>query len=78
MRAKAFVLYEVPPNYPSEVDAGHSSRWSPGVVIAMLLRWHERARQRRALSALDDRMLEDIRVSRADAEREANKPFWRS
>jgi uncharacterized protein YjiS (DUF1127 family) len=43
----------------------------------MLLQFHERARQRQALMALDDRLLKDIGVSRADAEREANKPFWR-
>jgi uncharacterized protein YjiS (DUF1127 family) len=43
----------------------------------MLLLFHERARQRQALRALDDRLLKDIGVSRADAEREANKPFWR-
>ena len=38
--------------------------------------WHERARQRRRLLELDDRMLKDIGVSRADAVREASKPFW--
>jgi uncharacterized protein YjiS (DUF1127 family) len=43
----------------------------------MLLQLHERVRQRQALMALDDRLLKDIGVSRADAEREANKPFWR-
>lgn len=39
--------------------------------------WFERSRQRRALAKLDDRMLRDIGVSRADANREAEKPFWR-
>lgn len=39
--------------------------------------WRERARQRRALMALDDRLLRDIGISRADAEREVAKPFWR-
>jgi uncharacterized protein YjiS (DUF1127 family) len=41
------------------------------------LRWHELARQRRALLALDDRMLKDIGISRAEAEGEACRPFWR-
>lgn len=52
-------------------------RWSGSRFVDMLLLFHERARQRQALMALDDRLLKDIGVSRADAEREANKPFWR-
>lgn len=43
----------------------------------LLLVWHERMRQRRALLALDDRMLQDIGLSRADVHAESNKPFWR-
>lgn len=33
-------------------------------------------RQRGELTELDDRTLQDIGVSRADVEREANRPFW--
>ncbi|MGR3758678.1 DUF1127 domain-containing protein [Roseobacteraceae bacterium NS-SX3] len=33
-------------------------------------------RQRRALGRLDSRALEDIGLSRADAEREARRPVW--
>lgn len=36
-----------------------------------------RHRSRRDLLALDDRMLKDIGISRADAFREGDKPFWR-
>jgi uncharacterized protein YjiS (DUF1127 family) len=36
----------------------------------------ERRRQRLALLELDDRLLADIGVSRADALAEARKPFW--
>jgi uncharacterized protein YjiS (DUF1127 family) len=42
-----------------------------------LLTWQERARQRRALADLDDRMLDDIGLRRADVAQEAMKPFWR-
>jgi uncharacterized protein YjiS (DUF1127 family) len=38
--------------------------------------WGERWRQRRALAALDDRLLGDIGLTRADVAREAAKPFW--
>jgi uncharacterized protein YjiS (DUF1127 family) len=38
--------------------------------------WMERYRQRRALQALPDHLLHDIGVSRADALREGEKPFW--
>jgi uncharacterized protein YjiS (DUF1127 family) len=43
----------------------------------LALGWHERARQRRALLRLDDRLLHDIGVGRSMAEAEARKPFWR-
>ncbi|MDW7553745.1 DUF1127 domain-containing protein [Azospirillum brasilense] len=38
--------------------------------------WNERRRQRRALEALPDHLLQDIGLSRADAVTEADKPFW--
>ena len=38
--------------------------------------WRQRAAERRALAALDDRLLADIGVTRADAERECAQPFW--
>lgn len=43
---------------------------------ARLLRWHELSRQRRALLALNERMLKDVGITRAEAEREARRPFW--
>jgi uncharacterized protein YjiS (DUF1127 family) len=43
---------------------------------AMANLWHERSRQRRQLMALDDRMLSDIGVSRAEADEEGQKRFW--
>ena len=48
-----------------------------GRAIATLLSWVERARARRMLAALDDRMLRDVGLSRADIEHEIEKPFWR-
>lgn len=56
------------------------SRRSLGLVafVEALLAWQERARQRRQLALMDDRLLRDIGVSRAEIARETEKPFWRS
>jgi uncharacterized protein YjiS (DUF1127 family) len=45
-------------------------------LVLALLRWQELARQRRRLLAMDDRMLKDLGLSRADAHREGQRPFW--
>jgi uncharacterized protein YjiS (DUF1127 family) len=54
---------------------------SVSTLLVGVLRWLRDSyavyRQRRALLALDDRMLKDIGISRADALQEGNKPFWR-
>jgi len=47
------------------------------LLVDLLLEWQERARQRHDLRSLDDRMLSDIGLSRADVEGECTKPFWR-
>jgi uncharacterized protein YjiS (DUF1127 family) len=39
-------------------------------------RWHELARQRRQLAALNDAALKDIGLSRADVMQETERPFW--
>ena len=59
-------------------------RASAGFPVRMLLKmldayfaWVEVHRQRRALLALGDDMLKDIGISRAQADAEGSKPFWR-
>jgi uncharacterized protein YjiS (DUF1127 family) len=47
-------------------------------ALISLFDWLDRARQRRQLLGLSDRALQDFAASRADAEGEASKPFWRS
>ena len=42
------------------------------------LTWLERARQRRHLAELDDRLLRDIGLSRAEVEHEISRPFWKA
>ena len=40
--------------------------------------WAERASERRHLAELDDHMLKDIGLNRADLDQVTSKPFWRA
>jgi uncharacterized protein YjiS (DUF1127 family) len=57
--------------------------WYKGLYLHLikaadaLLIWYDRARERRALLSMDDHLLRDIGLSRADIWDEAQKPFWR-
>ena len=46
--------------------------------VAFLMVLQDRARHRRHLRELDDRLLRDVGLSRADVEHEATKPLWRA
>lgn len=48
------------------------------IVWQALILWQRRFRDRRHLEGLDDRMLKDIGLTRANVEREAGKPFWQA
>ena len=45
-------------------------------LVGRLAIWIQRSRGRQALRELDERLLQDIGVSDADASREAAKRFW--
>lgn len=45
------------------------------ILLAAETMWQV-ARERRQLRRLDEHALKDIGISRADAEREASRPFW--
>jgi len=45
---------------------------------ALVREWRRRVRTRRELSALCDRALRDIGITRYDALHETRKPFWRA
>jgi uncharacterized protein YjiS (DUF1127 family) len=46
-------------------------------TVQLLLIWRERVQQRRQLQLLNDHMLRDIGLTRADVFAEASKPFWK-
>lgn len=46
------------------------------IIIAVLVALQDRFRQRRHLRDLDDRLLEDVGLSREDVRRETSKPLW--
>lgn len=65
-------------NWIDSISALAAARQDRAVRLAdLLLGWLDRARERRALGRLDDRMLADLGLSRADADAEVDKPFWR-
>ena len=61
---------------------GFGGRWiRSGVRVLeracdLLLTWQERSQQRQQLEMLNDHMLRDIGLSRADILAEATKRFW--
>jgi uncharacterized protein YjiS (DUF1127 family) len=52
----------------------HTSHWDQ--LKLRITEWQRRARSRRELEALSDATLRDIGITRCDAHREMNKPFW--
>jgi len=56
--------------------AGRQLAWWSGRALDRALAWTERARQRRHLAGLNDYMLRDIGLTRADVDAETRKPFW--
>jgi uncharacterized protein YjiS (DUF1127 family) len=59
-----------------EWQASHRQRRGWRTIIESVSLWRDRARQRRQLATLDDRMLADIGITRCDVMRECDKPFW--
>ncbi|MWV10995.1 DUF1127 domain-containing protein [Pseudomonas sp. R-28-1W-6] len=46
-------------------------------LLAALLLWRQRARTRRQLAQLDERLLADAGICAAERHAELAKPFWR-
>ena len=48
----------------------------PERAVATAITWQQRVNERQHLRDLDDRMLSDMGLSRADVDKEVAKPFW--
>ena len=59
-------------------NAGSTIKGLLARILERLLLWQERAVQRHALASLDDHLLKDMGITRAEALYEADKPFWRA
>ncbi|MGQ0674470.1 MAG: DUF1127 domain-containing protein [Rhodospirillales bacterium] len=46
-------------------------------AVDALFAWIERVRSRRELASLNDHLLKDVGLSRADIQGEIDKPFWK-
>lgn len=54
-----------------------TSRYSLQQLWQLLRIWQQRARTRRQLATLDDRLLADAGISHGERMEELRKPFWR-
>jgi len=77
--AGAALVRPFPGAVPGTSPAGLGTRRASLLnrVLDRLACWQGRARMRRALGELDDRMLRDVGLSRLDVRAETAKPFWR-
>jgi len=62
----------------AHVDGPQSAPRRLFILYAALMEWLRRSRSRAVLARLTDRELRDVGLTRAEAERESGKPFWRA
>ena len=48
----------------------------PTTAFVNAVKWQARAEMRHRLATMDDHLLTDMGIARAEAQREAEKPFW--
>jgi uncharacterized protein YjiS (DUF1127 family) len=71
------IQWQAPRSRARQHNAVHALNDAAHQFVAALREWRRRAGDRARLAELDDRMLKDIGLTRADAEFLANKPFWK-
>ena len=65
------------PGLPGLAQLGAGLNSALPTLWETLVVWQGRANQRGHLASLEDHVLMDMGMSRADATRESSKPFWR-
>ncbi|WP_341704511.1 DUF1127 domain-containing protein [Ferrovibrio sp.] len=63
--------------YNPSLGLGRMAARAAIALFTGLLTWQRRVRERDQLASLSNAYLKDMGLSRADALREAGKPFWR-
>ncbi len=67
----------LPAQWPAHSTATPAARWLDD-VSNLLARWLDASRSRMTLDELDDHLLRDIGLTRAEARRESSKFFWQA
>ena len=63
---------------PAPSEGGRTLLARASHVLDLIYLWQTRIDERRELSRLDERLLKDTGLSRAEMLHEADKPFWRA
>ena len=71
---ETFNTHAAPRLHLAHPDAATTMHGAIGRTLATLRTWHTRARTRRELRTLNDRVLADVGISRV----EVTKPFWQA
>jgi len=71
-----YQTYSQPSRHPAQRTGGEAIH-TLGDLFAAPFVWLARLQDRRRLAELDDHMLQDIGLSRSEAEEVAATPFWR-
>jgi uncharacterized protein YjiS (DUF1127 family) len=71
--------YDAPSLVPLRISTEKAEPRSLFVRLVRMIRlWRRRAYERQQLARFDDRALRDLALTRADAQNELAKPFWRA
>jgi uncharacterized protein YjiS (DUF1127 family) len=77
MNTAAAVADTLPAQWPAYAADEPRTRWLDE-VSNVLMRWLDASRSRQTLDELDDHLLRDIGLTRAEARRESAKFFWQA
>jgi uncharacterized protein YjiS (DUF1127 family) len=67
-----------PASVTAKLAIADRARHAAAMLAEALSEWRERSRQRHTLGRLDDRLLRDMGLTRADVDQEVSKPFWQA